>query len=73
MALFDLGYEGAANYRIPAIICTENGTLIASADQRVPNAYDSPNDINLVVRRSLDNGKTWEPLQKLVDLPGEGR
>lgn len=73
MALFDLGYEGAANYRIPAIICTENGTLIASADQQVPNAYDSPNDINLVVRRSLDNGKTWEPLQKLVDLPGEGR
>lgn len=73
MALFDLGYEGAANYRIPAIICTQNGTLIASADQRVPNAYDSPNDINLVVRRSVDQGETWEPLQKLVDLPGEGR
>lgn len=72
-ALFDSGYEGAASYRIPALLRTRQGTLLATADQRVPNAYDSPNDINLVLRRSTDNGKTWSPLRTLVNLPGSGK
>lgn len=72
-ALFDKGYENANSYRIPSLLLTSKGTLIAGADQRVSNAYDSPNDINFVIRRSYDNGKTWQGLQKIIDLPGVAR
>lgn len=71
-ALYDIGYKGAASYRIPSLLLTQNGTLIAAADQRVASAYDSPNDINLVIRKSSDGGKTWNDLQTLIDLPGSG-
>ena len=71
-ALFDSGYAGAANYRIPSLLKTSAGTLLAGADQRTTNAYDSPNDINLVVRRSTDGGQSWNPASVLLDYPGTG-
>ncbi|MBN9643708.1 exo-alpha-sialidase [Corynebacterium sp. CCM 8862] len=73
LALMDIGYNGAASYRIPSLLLTQAGTLIAGADQRVADAHDSPNDINLTIRRSTDFGQTWEPLQVLIDLPGDAR
>ena len=33
-AIFDKGYEGSASYRIPSLITTASGVLIAGADQR---------------------------------------
>jgi sialidase-1 len=71
-ALFDPGYGGSTNYRIPSLIKTTSGTLIAGADQRTTAAQDAPNDINFAIRRSTDNGVTWNPLQVLVDYPGTG-
>ncbi|MGV8851638.1 MAG: exo-alpha-sialidase [Rhodoglobus sp.] len=71
-ALFDSGYASANNYRIPSIIKTSTGTLIAGADQRTTTAKDSPNDINFVVRRSTDSGTSWSEAQVLVDYPGTG-
>lgn len=73
LALFDGGYQGSAAYRIPSLLYTKAGTLLAGADQRVDNAYDSPNDINFVMRRSSDNGKTWSDLSTIIDLPGHGK
>ena len=55
-ALFDLGYEDAQSYRIPALLTTHRGTLIAGADQRISIPNDSPNHINFVIRRSTDGG-----------------
>lgn len=72
MALFDTGLNGSRSYRIPSIIRLESRVLIAGADQRVSIANDSPNDINFVIRRSLDDGKTWEPVQTVVTYPGSG-
>lgn len=50
--------EGIKSYRIPALLKTDKGTLIAGADQRRLHHMDY-GDIGMVVRRSEDNGKTW--------------
>ena len=71
-ALFDKGYEGSASYRIPSMVTTASGMVIAGADQRVETSNDSPNEIHFVVRRSLDSGETWLPLQTVIAFPGKG-
>ena len=53
-------------YRIPALVTTTNGTVIAVADGRQGNG-DIPNPIDCVCRRSFDNGDTWNPLQVIAD------
>ncbi len=63
--------EGVACYRIPAIVTAPNGDVIAAIDERVPSCGDLKysKDINIVIRRSSDNGKTWTPIETVVDLP----
>lgn len=62
--VFESGYsgqpnaDGIASYRIPALLKTDKGTLIAAADERRLHASDW-GDIGMVVRRSEDGGKTW--------------
>lgn len=58
-------------YRIPALITASNGDLIAAIDERIQNCGDlrSNRDINLVIRRSSDNGKTWSDIETVVDYP----
>ena len=53
----DLGR--AKNYRIPSMILTKSGTIVAAVDERWYGGGDNPNLIGKVVRRSADNGKTW--------------
>ena len=50
--------DGIASYRIPALLKTDKGTLIAGTDERRLHHSDW-GDIGMVVRRSDDNGKTW--------------
>lgn len=71
-ALFDTGYHGAESYRIPSLLTLDSGVVLAGADQRVSIPNDAPNDINLVMRRSLDGGQTWEEMRTLLSLPGTG-
>ena len=71
-ALFDTGYQGALSYRIPSLLTLDSGVILAGADQRVSIPNDAPNDINLVMRRSLDGGATWEEMRTLLSLPGTG-
>ena len=71
-ALFDTGYHGALSYRIPSLLTLDSGVILAGADQRVSIPNDAPNDINLVMRRSLDGGATWEEMRTLLSLPGTG-
>jgi len=58
-------------YRIPSIITATNGDLIAAIDERVPSCGDLKlsRDINIVIRRSFDDGKTWSPIQRVIDYP----
>lgn len=62
--LFDKGGAGYGCYRIPAIVRTKTGTLLAFAEARRAWCGDSQ-EIDLVMRRSTDNGRTWSP-QKIV-------
>lgn len=63
--------EGVVCYRIPAIVTAPNGDLVAAIDERVPSCDDlrTNDDINIVVRRSPDNGKTWTEIETVVDFP----
>ncbi|PYI65591.1 exo-alpha-sialidase [Arthrobacter livingstonensis] len=56
------GVGGHRQYRIPALAVSTRGTLLAAYDGR-PNLDDLPNPIDLLLRRSTDNGQTWGPQQ----------
>lgn len=73
VVLFEKGVNNCRNYRIPSLLATGKGTLIAAIDARVDEPGDNPNNIDKAVRRSLDNGVTWEDVKVLVDYPGKGR
>ncbi|GAB3513132.1 sialidase family protein [Emticicia fontis] len=64
--VFISGNEGHKTYRIPAIIKIPNGDLLAFAEGRVNGSADF-GDINIVMKRSSDNGKTWSGLSTIVD------
>ncbi|WP_083572090.1 sialidase family protein [Salegentibacter echinorum] len=63
--------EGVECYRIPALITAPNGDLIAAIDERIPGCADlrGSKDINIVQRRSTDNGKTWTDIETVIDFP----
>ncbi|MFF8989936.1 exo-alpha-sialidase [Streptomyces sp. NPDC014983] len=63
------GQGGYAAYRIPALVRTGHGTVLAFAEGRRDGSGDS-GDIDVVLRRSSDGGCTWGPLA--VVAAGEG-
>jgi sialidase-1 len=65
--VFVAGQDGVHEYRIPGIVTSNAGTLIAFCDARMRKEGDPPNDIDLVMKRSTDGGRTWSPLRTLVD------
>ncbi len=64
--IFQQGKEGYACYRIPAIVTSNKGTLLAFAEGR-KNGCSDTGDIDLVIKRSADNGLTWGPLEVIWD------
>ena len=58
-------------YRIPALVTATNGDLLAAIDERVPSCQDlrGSSDINIVIRRSSDHGKSWSEIERVVDFP----
>lgn len=61
---------GYACFRIPAIVRSTDGTLLAFAEGRVLNCGDSA-DIDIVLKRSTDGGRTWGPLQVVNEGGGD--
>jgi sialidase-1 len=61
---------GYACFRIPAIVRTTDGTLLAFAEGRVLNCGDAA-DIDIVLKRSTDGGRTWGPFQVVNEGAGD--
>ncbi len=64
--VYTSGTEGHKTYRIPAIIKNKQGHLLAFAEGRVHGSGDF-GDINIVLKTSRDQGRTWSAIQTLVD------
>lgn len=64
--IFRSGTDGYNTFRIPAILTTMKGTILAFAEGRKNSASDA-GDIDLVLKRSEDNGMTWSELMVIRD------
>jgi sialidase-1 len=62
------GTEGYDTFRIPAIVVSQEGTVLGFCEGRRHSASDS-GEIELLLKRSFDSGRTWGPLQ-LVTADG---
>jgi sialidase-1 len=63
--VFTSGSEGYASIRIPSLLVTKNGTLLAFAEGRQRPKDQAENDI--ILKRSTDGGRTWSALRVLHD------
>lgn len=57
--LYAPGDMNSKNYRIPAITLAHDGSLVTAIDKRKNNQGDLPEDIDVLIKRSADGGKTW--------------
>ena len=66
VTVFKAGQNGYHTYRIPVIVRAKNGDLLAFAEGRKNSGADH-GDIDIVMKRSSDEGKTWGPLELVQD------
>lgn len=66
---FVSGQGGYHTYRIPAIVRSTHGTLLAFCEGRKNSASDA-GDIDIVLRRSTNNGATWLPMSLVQEEGG---
>jgi sialidase-1 len=64
--VFRSGEHGYKSVRIPSVAATNDGTLLAFCEGR-KNSRSDAGDIDILLRRSTDGGKTWEQVQKVWD------
>jgi len=62
------GDDNVAAYRIPGLVTSKKGTLIATYDIRRQGAYDLQGDIDVGISRSTDGGLTWGPMIVAMDM-----
>ncbi len=63
--LFTAAEGGYRRYRIPALTVTPRSTVLAFCEARRHTGHDD-DEIDILLRRSLDGGRTWEPPQAVV-------
>src|SRR5882672_6079597 len=67
--VFTAGAEGYHTFRIPALMTTKRGALLAICEGRKTGRGDH-GDVDLVQKRSTDGGKTWGPLELIYEEGG---
>lgn len=65
--VFWQGMNDIHTYRIPSVVTTQSGVILAFAEARKITWVDK-SPTKLVVRRSLDGGETWLPVQDIIDI-----
>jgi sialidase-1 len=66
ITVFQSGTDGYHTFRIPVIVKAKNGDLLAFAEGR-KNGGGDEGDIDIVMKRSADNGATWSAMQLVQD------
>lgn len=64
------GDDGVNTFRIPGIVQTDKGTLIAVYDIRYKNSNDLPGYIDVGMSRSTDSGYSWQPMKTIMSRGG---
>lgn len=70
--VFESGRDGYHTFRIPALIVAKNGDLLAFCEGRKSSRADH-GDVDLVMRRSRDAGKTWGPVRLIHEEGGDAQ
>ncbi len=68
VALRKSGDDGVHTFRIPGLVRSNAGSLIAVYDMRHRGSGDLPGDIDVGMSRSTDGGRTWQPMQTIMDM-----
>ena len=68
--LFEAGTSGYATYRIPGIVVTNRGTLLAYCEAR-KSLHGDWGTIDIMMRRRADGENTWAKKRKLVNIEGK--
>jgi len=63
-------HDGPTVHRIPSLALSTKGTVLAFADKRKGSDGDFGHDTDVVLKRSLDGGRTWQPEQTLATETG---
>ena len=72
VALRKPGDDGVFSSRIPGLVTTNSGTLIAMYDARNQTDDDLQGDIDIAINRSEDGGRTWGPIQRVLNQGNYG-
>ena len=70
--VFVSGPDGYHTFRIPALVVTPKGTLLAICEGRKTGRGDH-GDLDLVQKRSTDGGKTWGKLELIHEEGGTAK
>ncbi|SFK90293.1 sialidase-1 [Porphyromonadaceae bacterium KH3CP3RA] len=60
--------DGVHTSRIPGLVTSKKGTLLAIYDARYESARDLQGHMDIGLNRSTDGGRTWEPMQTILDM-----
>jgi len=62
--------KGRAHFRIPSMVVARDGTVLAFCNRRMDTVGDNAAEVHVVVRRSVDEGKTWRPMEDVLAAEG---
>jgi sialidase-1 len=69
--LFEAGQDGYKIFRIPGVVVTAKGTILAYCEARKTGS--DWGEIDILLRRSTDGGKTWGAPARVAEMPADAQ